>query len=275
MRKILSSFVALVIVLSYIFGISTPLPVKATGETIINIGTYEAFGLHAIGNNVYYVFSPKYSGTYIIQTHCPFNGTAQDTILQVFNSNGTLIVSNNDWNGSFYSYVSLYLTYGQSYKIKITTYPDDTSFNCYLTCHKWGSMALEEDEDYSLSQYVDIMKDFKKKANFSPDYNCFAYAIGDPTDNYWPGVSGSGTSLDDVEIFLADLDISKINSYSPSGRCIIAYGNSIYDITHFALSENGVISAKIGGNECVYHSDMFQYYSYGNPVGFFLYNYDD
>ena len=115
LKRIFSAFLSLLILSSFAGSSVLWVNVDADGETIVNNGTYEAFGLHAIGTNVFYSFSPKYSGPYVFQTHRPYNGTYQDTVLQVFNSSGQLIASNDDWDVGLYSRVGLNLTVGSVY----------------------------------------------------------------------------------------------------------------------------------------------------------------
>lgn len=243
----------------------------------------EAQGMQIIGTNRTFSFIPKVSGTYHIETNRPGPEAeqiaVQDTKIYLYNSSNELIAENDNKSSSDnYSKITRLLSGGSRYTVLIMQASENLAINCYFSVYKDGSLCVP------IEEYTSLMRTFKKIGNYDREYNCLSYAVTQQaegnTEKMWPNNSPT-TTVDEVIDFLAEekgKNYVEVNSYT--ANCVIAYGFSRSQITHFALStliatevdkNEIVVTAKIGQRELMEHQAYNAYYSYssyGSPQAY-------
>lgn len=231
-----------------------------------DLGQITATGLYASSAGVIYNFVPKTSGTYYIETERPVGVAEQDTVAYLLDSNYNLISSNDnkDSSGNNYSRITATLTAGQKYKVIITSNSGSLSINCYIAVYKSGSLYA------SVSDYAGFVKQFKKIGNYTDLYNCLAYAIGITNSWVWPwGLSCP--SLSQLDVFMESEGYMRVSQYQ--SNCVVAYGLSSSQITHFSKVVADTVTAKCGGWELMEHNEYDAYFAagdYGSPQAFYV-----
>lgn len=230
-------------------------------------GTISARGSTITGTNRHITFVPETTGTYKLMTAPYPNSPTRDTKIYVFDSSNSLIASNDDYNPNInrYSFISCNLTAGSSYRLFVTEYPQKiTNMDCYLMIYKDNSL-------YSYnSQYYNLMKDFNKIGDSTGVYNCLSYAIGITSDWTWPWGVNTPTKSQVTE-FMNSIGYTEVASYT--SNCVVAYGISPTEISHFSLVTNGFTQAKCGSLELMKHTSYNAYFpssTYGVPQAFYV-----
>jgi hypothetical protein len=231
-----------------------------------DIGQVTATGLHDSSAGVIYSFVPQTSGTYYIETEQPIVADAQDTVAYLLDSNYNLISSNDNKNssGNNYSRITATLTAGQEYKVLVTSYPDSLSVNCYIAIYKSGSLCAP------VSDYAGVVKQFKKIGNYTRTYNCLAYALGITYSWVWPWGEDCPT-LSQLNTYMESQGYVSVEQYQ--SNCIVAYGFSRSEITHFSKVVAGTVTAKCGAWELMEHNEYDAYFAnggYGSPQAFYV-----
>jgi len=231
-----------------------------------DLGQITATGLYASSAGVIYNFIPQTSGTYCIETERPVGVAEQDTVAYLLDSNYNLISSNDnkDSFGNNYSQLTATLTAGQKYKVIITSNAGSLSINCYIAVYK--SLSLYG----PVSGYAGFVKQFKKIGNYTNLYNCLAYALG--ITNYWVWPWGTDCpSLSQVDDYMVSNGYTRVSQYQ--SNCIVAYGLTSSQITHFSKVVADTVTAKCGGWELMEHKEYDAYFAegdYGSPQAFYV-----
>ena len=230
-----------------------------------DLGQVTATGLYASSAGVVYNFVPQTSGTYNIETERPVGVAEQDTVAYLLDSNYNLISSNDnkDSSGNNYSLITATLTSGQKYKVIITTNSGSLLINCYIAVYKSGSLYAP------VSDYAGFVKQFKKIGDYSPFYNCLAYAIGITNSCVWPW--SNEPSLSQLDSFMESKGYIRVLQYQ--SNCVVAYGLSSSQITHFSKVVSNTVTAKCGGLELMEHNEYDAYFAagnYGSPQAFYV-----
>ena len=232
----------------------------------VNLGQVTATGLHGASAGEIYSFVPQTSGTYYIETEQPIVADVQDTVAYLLDSNYNLISSNDNKNssGNKYSRITATLTAGQEYKVLVTSHPDSLSVNCYIAIYKSGSLYAP------VSGYAGFVKQFEKIGNWTSTYNCLAYAIGVTDSWVWPWVYDCPT-LSQLDTYMNSQGYVRVSQYQ--SNCIVAYGFSSSEITHFSKVVAGTVTAKCGAWELMEHNEYDAYFAngdYGSPQAFYV-----
>ncbi|MBQ4112511.1 MAG: hypothetical protein IJD38_06920 [Clostridia bacterium] len=168
------------------------------------------------------------------------------------------------------------LSVGIIYRIKITQYDSIDTLNCYFTIRKAGSSV----DRFEIKNYSEIPTPEGTIDYSNPPliYNCTNYAISE----YLNHVLGTDIKYNNHEEFVGydnendtiirafqQQGFTKQDYYSPT--CIILYLSPEGDNAHYALSLNGVITAKLGYGPLVKHASHDPYFnSYWTPICYFV-----
>lgn len=238
-------------------------------HTNINWGTITARGSETTGNFRVFSFSPATTGTYYIETHGWSSDVYDDTVLKLYDSNYELISSNDNISSTDKdSQIIANLTAGKTYKVILKYNSYGTTSNSYFIIYKSGTL-YRAGIDGTAEAYSLLTKNFIKKGNYTQNYNCLAYAIGITNTWVWPWGTRN-PSLSETTTYLETLGYERANTYS--ANCIVAYGTSTSNITHFSKVSGGVVVAKCGSLELLQHTTYQAYYtdSYGSAQAFYV-----
>ena len=181
-----------------------------------------------------------------------------------------MVQSTNNSGDLNHEYIERYLDVG-TYHVCVAS--NDTymlDVYCYLIIERFDtgedtSVVMNGELYGNYVTYADTMFDFYKKADYSYNYNCAGYAIGNL--NYNGGVS---YSIAKAKEFLSDYTY---HAGAPTNvsNCIVAYGWP-NNILHYARIDNGVVSCKFGNMEELYHTGYNAYLpndNYGTAQAYF------
>ena len=236
---------------------------------------FKAWGRLIDGVSPVYSFSVTTAGTYRIETldSSYFGEDVEEfnSRLYLYDSNHNHLVQSTNNSGDLnHEYIVRYLDVG-TYHVCVAS--NDTymlDVHCYLIIERFDtgedtSVVMNGELYGNYVAYADTMFDFYKKADYSYNYNCAGYAIGNL--NYNGGVS---YSIAKAKEFLSDYTY---HAGAPANvsNCIVAYGWPD-NILHYARIDNGVVSCKFGNMEELYHSGYNAYFpnsTYGTPQAYF------
>ncbi len=257
-----------------------------------------ARGLYISGNKFEIIFSVKKTGDYNIKTLSTKYSNDHLTNI-VLSTHNTVIEHPLQHNNSMLGGESLWtvksalnqvpLTAGTLYKLSVTNYSETANLNCLLKI-TYDSIPTPVDNlivahDYSVIEFDEYYTDYidttpPHKLGELPLINyftCLRYAFTTYDNHYFNtrfiyntyitdsqiGYVYHNESLNNVKNNASKLGYIYQDFYSPN--CIILYQNA-----HYAVSINGVITAKNGQGVIMEHTTYDVYYNSWEPIGYFV-----
>ncbi len=263
-------------------------------------GDVYAKGIYVSGDDYEIMFSVKESGNYNIKTYSTIYSGDHLTDIGLSTFYNTAISYPLEHNYSEYNGESggmiksalnnVPLTAGSVYKLYVTNYSGADELNCLLTIINSSSNITTPVicYDYSVIKFDEYYTDY---IDDSPPYQlggcplinyftCLRYAfttydnhyyntrfiyntyINDGQIGYVP-VGYTKEQFDEIKNNASQLGYRFQDYYSPN--CVI-----IYEGMHYAVSINGIITAKMGQGQIVKHSAYDVYLNTWQPIGFFV-----